>query len=515
MDHFLGSHPVCTSFSGYLAVELIDSVNEDNAGSYAGWVAAAFMIGRAATACPWGRAADVYGRTSVLYLSLGLSAVGSVAFGLAPTFWMAIVLRFCLGLSNGIMGTIKTAVSEIAAGNEKLESTMMSTVVGFWGWGFLVSPALSGALAEPLRQYPDVEWLQEGLLGGLLGHFPFFLPNLLGAIFCTLSMVTVMFFVRETLPEAKRRSVSLLLPDVRDWIGQQLACFRYQQVPVLKAHDSEQFTLDEEPSMSDEEESTEFKTFAVVENKTTMLSLLSRPQMRTHMAIYWAFSFVGLSVDETFPLFCISKEAGFGLSELKIGRILSLCGLLFAVAQYFATSCVYNRYRLYGSIRMGSILSAPILFLVPFSVLTNRGASEGHVNRVTFVFRAIIMAAYRLFALVFFSNISVAVNRTVSTQERATANGLSVLGGSIAKAIGPIFAGFLVSGSVAAAGPAASVLIFGTIGSLGLVVIALVFWFLREGQEADENPHEPRTEEETVADNPVEAIELTKSAEQT
>jgi hypothetical protein len=36
-------------------------------------------------------------------------------------------------------------------GNEKLETRGMALAMGMWGWGFLFPPALSGALAEQLR----------------------------------------------------------------------------------------------------------------------------------------------------------------------------------------------------------------------------------------------------------------------------------------------------------------------------------------------------------------------------
>ena len=50
-----------------------------------------------------------------------------------------------------------------------------------------------------------------------------------------------------------------------------------------------------------------------------------------------------------------------------------------------------------------------------------------------------------MFALVFFSSISVATNRTVTASHRATMNGLSMLGGSATKGLGPVSAGCLAA----------------------------------------------------------------------
>ena len=83
-------------YSGYMAIHLIESATEETAGSYAGLIASAFMLGRGTTGYLWGKVADSYGRTTVLYLSLGAACFFSIAFGLAPTFASAHIIRFWL-----------------------------------------------------------------------------------------------------------------------------------------------------------------------------------------------------------------------------------------------------------------------------------------------------------------------------------------------------------------------------------------------------------------------------------
>ena len=73
---------------------------------------------------------------------------------------------------------------------------------------------------------------------------------------------------------------------------------------------------------------------------------------------------------------------------------------------------------------------------------------------------ALILAAHKVASLLFFSSISVAVNRSVvgspndignnNNNGLAVTNGLSMLGGSAAKACGPIVAGMLVKQSIQA-----------------------------------------------------------------
>ena len=112
-------------YSGFMAIELIPNANEENAGSYAGLLASFFMVGRALTAYGWGNIADIYGRKFVILSSLGLSCFFSLLFGASQSFTIALLWRFMLGLGNGMVATAKTVVSEIAYGNERLETRGM------------------------------------------------------------------------------------------------------------------------------------------------------------------------------------------------------------------------------------------------------------------------------------------------------------------------------------------------------------------------------------------------------
>ena len=180
------------------------------------------------------------------------------------------------------------------------------------------------------------------------------------------------------------------------------------------------------------------------------------------------------------------------MSERTIGQILSASGIIFAVSQYFIQSFIYNRYGLYGSIRIGALLSAPMIFLVPVSLLLNHQHSAGTasddehaISRPTFVYLCLVLALSKVFLLVFFSNISVAINRAVPSESRAALNGLSIVGGSVAKALGPSFAGVTATVSVGLLRQYGSLLMFGSVGLVSSLVAIASFVFMKE------NDHEP------------------------
>lgn len=507
-------------YSGFMVIKLVPGTNEENAGSYAGLLAAAFMAGRTVTSFGWGRIADVYGRRVVLFASLILSAFFSVLFGLSTSFWLAFLWRFLLGASNGIAGISKAIVSETARGDDALETRGMSLSMGMWAWGFLLGPAISGFLSDPIRQYPHLSiWdHNSGWSYNFMKAYPFFLPNLISVFLCMIDLIAVELWVPETLPTCDRRNPKLMLSDAWNWLNAGITSYSLLRKDNKGDTDWAWNRTNEEEHGEQEEGgddgvlrdlrlshsesisllSTSFPTTSPAQDnsnqndestpsKATMSSLWSKKDTRNHLILYWIFSFVAIAIDEAFPLFCISKEGGLGLSENTIGKLLSATGLIFAVSQYHIYAWIVDRYGLCKSIEIGAVFSAPLVALVPLSLLLNRkeAASSGPTGSLTwsaFIYLSLLLAACRIFGLVFFSSITIATNRTVIPSHRGTMNGLSMLGGSCAKGLGPVFAGLLVSFGISSgtfAPKVGAAVVFAIIGLCAAITAALTVLWMR------------------------------------
>jgi sugar phosphate permease len=109
-SHFMSTMALCVGmfsmfyllfsvfpYSGFMVIHLVPGVDSENAGIYAGFLSSSFMVGRAFSAYPWGKIADIYGRKFVLIASLAISAIGSIAFGCSTSFAMAVIVRFLMG----------------------------------------------------------------------------------------------------------------------------------------------------------------------------------------------------------------------------------------------------------------------------------------------------------------------------------------------------------------------------------------------------------------------------------
>ena len=134
-------------YLGPLVVHYGLAEHVDAAGFYAGFVGGSFMVGRALTALLWGMAADRVGRKPVLVGCLLFLAAFQLLFGLAPSFAVAVLARFLLGVSNGIVGAAKTVAAELVPADSRLaQGRSMGIVSAGISLGCLLGPAMGGAL---------------------------------------------------------------------------------------------------------------------------------------------------------------------------------------------------------------------------------------------------------------------------------------------------------------------------------------------------------------------------------
>lgn len=480
-------------YSGFLAIYLIPGLTTETAGSYAGLISASFMFGRALSSYAWGTFADTVGRKPVLYWSFLFSGITSLWFGLATSIESALTARFLMGLLNGLILVCKTSATELGRGNEKLEARGMGIVLGMWGYGYLVGPVISGVFSEPVKQYPDSTIVMR--FEPLLSKYPFLLPNLVSVFMCAIGSLAVYLYVDETLPEEKRRTFGYFLDRTFQKIKSKLQIGEGSKDELLPLRKSEQpnenygnnseKSLDSLSGTAMDDSSEDDDMLLKHSESCAMLSTslrfdskqaislknefenMSRPlpklerkistsiemssiwgieSTRNHLISYWLFSFSNILVDEGFPLFCIAASGGLNLTELGIGKILSGAGFIYIISQYFVFASLMSRFGLYKTMLVGTCISTPVTILIPLSLYLNRGAKEPNdLSYPAFIFLCFISGMKNVGGNVAVSALTIATNRTVPSNHRATMNGLSMLGGSFMKAIGPACAGFLAS----------------------------------------------------------------------
>ena len=493
-------------YAGFLAIHLISHLDAENAGTYAGLVASAFMVGRMCMSFEWGKLADKRGRKFVIQASLLLSAIFSLAFGFASTFGIALFWRVLLGLGNGIDGSVKTILSEFAEGDDDLEAKTMSLVLGMKGYGYLIGPALSACLSEPVILYPNTDIVRK--FEPLLSAYPFVLPNIVGCILCVISFAAVHFIVEEALMREKFQQEDggdfrLPLP----YCSEQNNSYRYQssttsffsrspcssfafsddephvkqrktddlaRLMILSPSSSSLLVAASQTSLRTDKLSVDDSSWhGIDERAATISSLWKRKSTRQHLLVYWVYSFLVIAVDESVPLFCISINSGLGVSEKIIGQFLVVSGFSYLFIQYYAATWLVRTFGMYETLHIGTVCSGPIVVLLPIALIFNRGVDPGNISVLALLYMSGLYSIMRGFTTVVFATVTITTNRTVPSWQRASLNGLAMLGGSIAKAAGPAFSGALYSWSVSSGvfpAPYGTVFVFGLFGFLVLLI---------------------------------------------
>ncbi|CAB1097632.1 unnamed protein product [Ectocarpus sp. CCAP 1310/34] len=203
-------------------------LNENtNPGFYAGYVASSFTFGRFLSGYAWGSATDIIGRKPVIIIGLLSITIFSIIFGMSETYAMAIITRFILGLTNGIMPALRTSLSEVCGpehvvlGKQRATitkdlllsrlarsvvqneshfptQTLNSHVSG--AISMVIGTGIGGLLVQPALHYPTLFSPT-----GLFARYPFLLPNLVGAVLSVFALVLVIFYLPETKDYNKRR----------------------------------------------------------------------------------------------------------------------------------------------------------------------------------------------------------------------------------------------------------------------------------------------------------------------
>ncbi|KAI1871460.1 uncharacterized protein JN550_004454 [Neoarthrinium moseri] len=182
----------------YVMVQDLHDGDDTDASFYAGLLVSAYAVAEAITAMGWGILSDHYGRKPVVLFGLVGVAISSLIFGLAQSYWVALLARFIGGALNGNVSVMQTMVAEMVKVPEH-EPKAYATQPFVWTLGGIVGSAMGGFLAQPARFYPSVFPAD-----GLFGKYPYLLPNLVSVAVIVLAILQGILFLEETNPRHMR-----------------------------------------------------------------------------------------------------------------------------------------------------------------------------------------------------------------------------------------------------------------------------------------------------------------------
>ncbi|CAN1298546.1 Protein ZINC INDUCED FACILITATOR-LIKE 1 [Linum perenne] len=309
------------------------ATREEDIGYYAGYLGSSFMFARALTSVIWGLVADRYGRKPVILLGVSAMVIFNILFGLSTTFWMAVSMRFLLGCSNGLIGTIKVGAYASELFREDQQALGLSTVSTAWGIGLIIGPALGGFLSQPAEKYPNV--FSED---SLFGRFPYLLPTVAISLI-TLGVTIASFWLPETLHVHKDK----------------------------RTQHEDSYDALETASGGDGSKEYERRSAMELNKPAVEQSLLKNWPLVSSIIVYCVFALHDMAYSEIFSLWAVSPRdlGGLGYSTTDVGEVLSISGLGLLLVQLALYPYME---RLLGPVmvsRIAAVLSIPLLASYP------------------------------------------------------------------------------------------------------------------------------------------------------
>lgn len=155
-----------------------------------GWLMAIFSLMQFLFAPFWGQLSDRYGRRMILVGCLLAEALTYLWFAFARDFWSLFLARGLAGFFGASLSTASAYISDITPPKER--SKGMALIGVAFGLGFVIGPAVGGAMIHIAKQYSS-----EPLIGSTVAAL------FVGAL-CFGTFLFAYFKLPESLPPEKR-----------------------------------------------------------------------------------------------------------------------------------------------------------------------------------------------------------------------------------------------------------------------------------------------------------------------
>ncbi|KAJ0108740.1 hypothetical protein J7T55_011230 [Diaporthe amygdali] len=181
-------------------------LSDSQISAQAGLLTGCFTGAQVLTAIAWGKAADSSrwwgGRKMVLLIGTLGTAIGCFGYGFSQSFAAAMAWRIFSGSVNGLVGIIRTMISEITVERKYQSRAFLILPMSFNVAGIL-GPIIGGWLAAPAMTLPG--WFGPGapFHSSMIEAYPFALPSIMNAVFLFVTFLAVFFGLEETSKSKK------------------------------------------------------------------------------------------------------------------------------------------------------------------------------------------------------------------------------------------------------------------------------------------------------------------------
>ncbi|KAK6538060.1 hypothetical protein TWF694_010950 [Orbilia ellipsospora] len=417
---------------------------------------ACFSLSQFITGMIWGRLSDIYGRKPIIVMGLFGSALASVGLGFSKTYHWAVFMRMMSGGSNATTGVLRTIVAELIK-EKRYQSRAFLIMPMCMNIGIIIGPILGGLLANPIEVHPGLfgpgSWLggKDGV--GWMKEYPYALPNLVSAAFLSFSFFLALFGLEETNPSGNifGKVVSKIW-SIWEWVRDRTTrLFRHRgQYQSLPQDEDEHFQV--ETSRANPLQTRQTPRVVPIREVLTpgvTLCLLSFIVLPLHNSTFMQLYPIFLSTtrqDNSHPPTPISWGGGLGLPAVQVGYGMAILGFIGITMQLFVYPTLQTRFGTLRSYRMSVLLFpiayalTPFLAILPSTERDIKRPAAGAVVWLGIVVVLLIQVTARTFAAP--GNVILLINSVDNRRALGTVNGLGASLSSLARAVGPLSAGW-------------------------------------------------------------------------
>ena len=480
----------------------------------AGVLQASFSGAQTITGWMWGRAADSYGRKTVLILGSVGTLISCIGFGLSHSFVSALLFRFLGGLVNGNIPVMRTMVSEIVK-EKKYQARAFLLMPMCFNIGVIIGPALGGLLADPAGTYPR-------LFGGVwwMTKWPYLAPNIASAVIVALNLVLISAFLKETLPSADnllvrvshkmRTIISKLGGSGRSTQEYHAVPDSEQAIPLMSVADEDDPKSTEGKKSTGDKQPPQKLPFRRIWTRNVMFTLLAHFATAFHIGTFNNLWFIFLSAQrydpdssgQYHPRGPFVFTGGLNLPSVQVGTAMSTLGIIGIVLQILIYPRCNDKYGVLPLYRL-FVYGFPIAYLItPYLAIVPSRYPPPQPAGGVLVWLALCIVLFffvvsRTFVLP--ATMILINNCAPHPSVLGTVHGVAQSVGSAARTLGPGVAGYLfgVGLNIGVVG-----LAWWVLGVAGCLAVVTSLW-VREGtgHEITLDGEERRPDSQTAGPN--------------
>jgi MFS family permease len=491
----LAEQTALNSISPYLPemASKFPEVKEGQVGLYVGLIASAFALAQFATNFGWGLLSDRIGRKPIVLLGTFLTALCFVLFGMCRTLWQAVFVQALMGSVNGNQGVISTCLGEITdRSNQSRAFTYLPVIYGLGG--------ITGPLAGGLLVFKKIPFTNRD------NPYPYLPPNLFAAAVLMIDLVLTMFFLEESLDEARDMPpLGKRIGTLFTWMWQ----FTSSRRPTYLRRHKHPKTQEQQPygaisqdgdgtaeeDISDDESLGDapalFASSGSNSNRLRMREVLNRDTVLL-LITFLIFQLANISFNSLYPIFAQAPApTGRDLKPEEIGFSLAFAGIITILFQVGIFGRLRESVGNKATYRTGLAGFVVAFLLIPFVGYKN-GSHRGANNPTTTVGKVwlwVELGAVLIIKTVaavggLTSALLLITNSAPSHAVLGTLNGLAQTLSAGGRAVGPFVSGALFTASTKFEGKG-ELLAFGIFGGISFIGFLLSFGIRGAALEAE------------------------------